>query len=128
MATREKEVELKVPENEDAELEETAEKLEEMAEKTKEEKPKAKPKAKAKPAEDSMTVAVPRKDTTYKGPYVRIILPKLMDDGGDKKVDQFEHVSIANEMGEKVFYVKRGEWVDVPVPVFMVLKARYPEL
>ena len=127
MATKDKEVELKVPENEDKELEADAEKLEAMAEKAKA-KPKSKAKAKEAPAVESMTVAVPRKDTSYKGPYVRIILPKLMDDGGDKKVDQFEHVSLANEEGEKVFYVKRGEWVDVPVPVFMALKARYPEL
>ena len=124
MATKEKEIELNVPEKEDKELEQDAAKLEELASKA---KPKAKPKAK-KPSEDSMTVAVERKDTTYKGPYVRIILPKQMDEGGDKKVDQFEHVSIANETGEKVYYVKRGEWVDVPAPVFMVLKARYPEI
>ena len=79
--------------------------------------------------DDSLTVAVPKKDKGYKGPRVRIFLPKLEEEGGEGiKVDQFEHVTIANERKEEHYRFLRGEWVDVPVPVFIALKERYPQL
>ena len=63
------------------------------------------------------------------GPYVDIFLPELEGGGDDGlKVDQYEHVSLANEMGEKIYYVRRGERVEVPVPVFLALKERYPKI
>jgi len=78
---------------------------------------------------DSLTVAVPKKEKKDNGPRVTVFLPELEDPGTEGiKVDQYEHVTIANELGENVYYVKRGEHVEVPVPVFMVLKERYPKL
>ena len=54
--------------------------------------------------EDTMTVAVERKDESYKGPRVRIFLPKL-EDSGDAgiTVDQYEHVTLSNEVKEENF-------------------------
>lgn len=75
---------------------------------------------------DSLTSAVGQKKPGYTGPYVDVFLPAL--EGGDEegiKVDQYEHVTIANEDREDIYYVLRGERVSVPVPVYMVLKERY---
>lgn len=82
----------------------------------------------ANPAEESMTVAVERKDESYKGPTVRVFLPELESGGNGITADQYEHVTIANEKKEDTYYIHRGESVEVPVPVFMVLKQRYPKL
>lgn len=73
---------------------------------------------------DNLTFAVPKPKTDDSVPRVRIILPRLEDDGS-VTVDQYEHVTIANEKGEEHTRILRGEWVDVPVPVFMALKERY---
>ena len=65
----------------------------------------------------------------YNGPMVPVFLPALEDNGdGGMKVDQYEHVTIANEKGETCYKVLRGEHVEVPVPVFIVLKERYPKI
>lgn len=78
---------------------------------------------------DSLTTAVERKDNSYKGPTVEVFLPELEDPGdAGLAVDQYEHVTLSNENGDNIYYIKRGEKVDVPVPVFMALKARYPKL
>lgn len=76
---------------------------------------------------DSMTTAVVKKAPVYNGPYVDVYLPKL-EESGDMAVDQYEHVTIANEEKETCFKVLRGKRVAVPVPVFMVLKEKYPEI
>ena len=79
--------------------------------------------------EESLTVAVPEQAKKASAPRVTVFLPKLMDsDDEGVKVDQYEHVTIANEMKEDVTYVRRGEYVDVPIPVFMALKEKYPKL
>ena len=79
--------------------------------------------------QDSLTMAVPRKETKENGPKVMVFLPALEDSGEEGiKVDQYEHVTLANERGEKIYYVKRGEYVEVPVEVFIALKERYPKL
>lgn len=100
--------ELKVPEAEDNELDRVVSELEVMA---------------------SMTSAVTHEEKKYAGPYVSVFLPEL-EGGGEEgiKVDQYEHVTLANELGEEHYRVHRGEHVDVPVPVFMALKERYPKL
>lgn len=78
---------------------------------------------------DPLTTAVPKKEEEVKEPTVSVFLPELEDPGTEGiKIDQYEHVTIGNEKGDKVWYVKRGEHVDVPVSVFMVLKERYPKL
>ena len=76
----------------------------------------------------SLTVAVPDKPKEEEEPRVTIILPKLLGDEDGVKVDQYEHVTIANERGEICYKVLRGEYVDVPISVFIVLKQKYPKL
>ena len=84
--------------------------------------------AKKEQFNDGLTFEINKKDDSYQGPRVRIMLPRLEEEGNGIKVDQYEHVTIANEEKENVYYVRRGEWVDVPVPVFIILKDRYPNL
>lgn len=78
---------------------------------------------------DELTIVAEPEKEKYSGPTVRIYLQPLEDPGdAGIKVDQYEHVTIANEEKEERFYVRRGEWVDIPVSVFMVMKERYPNL
>ena len=76
----------------------------------------------AKP--DSLTVAVPHNTEVDTTPRVRIYLPEQMEAESGVKVDPYEHVTINGE----ITYVKRGEYVDVTVPVYMILKDRYPNI
>lgn len=78
---------------------------------------------------DDLSTKVEIKKDGYKGPYVQVFLPRLEDPEEEGiTVDQYEHVTLANEQKETCFRVLRGEPVDVPVPVFMALKERYPKL
>jgi hypothetical protein len=78
--------------------------------------------------ENSLTIVKGAEEPAYKGPYVDVFIPALEEGDGSMKVDQYEHVTIANEKKETCYKVLRGETVSVPVPVFMVLKERYPKL
>lgn len=78
--------------------------------------------------DDPLTIVSEEKTEGYKGPMVDVFLPALEDSQGGMKVDQYEHVTIANERGEKCYKVLRGEHVQVPVPVFIALKERYPKI
>ena len=78
--------------------------------------------------DDTMTVKIAEKQKSYSGPMVTVYLPKLEDEGNGVKVDQYVHVTIANEYREWTWYVKRGERVDVPVPVFVQLKNQFPDI
>jgi len=78
---------------------------------------------------DTMTTAVVREDKKYNGPYVSVFLPELEGGGEDGiKVDQYEHVTIANEEREDCYRILRGVHTEVPVPVFMALKEKYPKI
>lgn len=80
-------------------------------------------------SETNLTTAVVKEEKKYDGPYVPIFLPELENSGEEgMPVDQYEHVTIANENGRQQWRVLRGEHVDVPVPVFMALKEKYPKL
>ena len=81
-----------------------------------------------KPVNDGLTIVQEVKEEKAKVPTVQIYLPKLEEEGNGVKVDQYEHVTIANENMEETFYVKRGERVDVPVNVYVVMKEKYPDL
>ena len=74
----------------------------------------------------SMTRAIPKeakKDETLRVP---VFLPKLDDPGdGGIKVDQYEHVTIANLAGEKHDRVLRGERVEVSLPTVEQLYQKY---
>jgi hypothetical protein len=78
--------------------------------------------------DDGLTIVQEVKEEKAKVPTVQIYLPKLEEEGNGVKVDQYEHVTIANENKEETFYVKRGERVDVPVNVYVVMKEKYPDL
>ena len=78
---------------------------------------------------DPLTTRTPEKQKVYNGPYVPVFIPALEDSGSNGlKVDQYEHVTIANEEKETCWKVLRGETVEVPVPVFLVLKEKYPKI
>jgi hypothetical protein len=55
---------------------------------------------------------------------VRIFIPLAEDSAGEGKVDQTENVIINGAVTQ----IRRGEYVDVKVPVFLQLKQRYPGL
>ena len=77
---------------------------------------------------EKASATVPAKKK-YEGPMVTVFLPALEDSGSEGiKVDQYEHVTIANMNKETCYKVLRGEYVEVPVEVFMVLKQKYPTL
>lgn len=80
---------------------------------------------KAKVMNDGISVEVEKEKEVRKEPTVRVFLP-LLDEAeyGDLKIDQAETVIING----KVTRIKRGEHVDVKVPVFLQLKQRYPNL
>lgn len=68
------------------------------------------------------TPVVVNKDDT---PRVMIRLPDPEESGSGMKVDPYEHVTIN---GELPVYVKRGEPVEVTVPVFLQLRNKYPNI
>ena len=78
--------------------------------------------------EDQLTMTSEEKDESWKGPTVRIFIPELESNNNGMKVDQYEHVTIANQEKEDIYYVRRGEWMEVPVPVFLQLRERYPKI
>ena len=77
---------------------------------------------------DGLTTVSEERQKIYNGPMVPVFLPALEDSGNGVKVDQYEHVTIANEYGETCWKVLRGETVEVPVPVYIILKGRYPKI
>ena len=77
--------------------------------------------------EEQFTFVEEARDNGYKGPMVDVFIPR-MEESGSMKVDQYEHVTIANEKKEQCYKVLRGERVEVPVPVFLALKERYPNI
>jgi len=79
--------------------------------------------------DNSLTVHSEAAQKLYNGPTVPVFIPALEGSGDNGlKVDQYEHVTIANEAGEVCWKILRGETVEVPVPVFIVLKERYPKI
>ena len=58
-------------------------------------------------------------------PRVRVFIPKREEEeGSDVKVDPYEHVTINGY----TTLVKRGENVDVTVPVYIQLKNKFPNI
>lgn len=77
---------------------------------------------------DPLTMEIPEEKPGYTGPMVDVFLPELEGSDGGKTIDQYEHVTLANEKEEQIYYVRRGEHVSVPVPVFLALKEKYPKI
>ena len=75
---------------------------------------------------DDLSIVSPPPKESYKGPTVTVFLPEIEGDGTEGLVvDQYEHVTIANERGETLYRIHRGEQVEVPVAVYIVLKEKY---
>lgn len=56
---------------------------------------------------------------------VRVFIPKREEEeGSNVKVDPYEHVTING----KTTLIRRGEYVDVPVPVYIQLKNKFPNI
>lgn len=77
---------------------------------------------------ENFTITSEADKPAYNGPMVQVYLPEVPGGASGVKVDQHEHVTISNEEGEVIWHVRRGMLVDVPVPVFVVLKEKYPNL
>ena len=64
------------------------------------------------------------KTVTNDEPRVRVVLPILPEDQKGLKVEQYEHVTINGE----TTLVKRGEYVDVTVPVYIQLRNKFKNI
>lgn len=53
---------------------------------------------------------------------VQVYIPPLDEEDSGVKVDQYEHVTINGV----TTLIKRGEHVEVPVPVYIQLKNKFP--
>lgn len=73
---------------------------------------------------DTLTVETPVQETAADEPRVRVYLPLLESEGAGVHIDQYEHVTVNGE----TTLVRRGEYVDVTVPVFIQLKNKFPHL
>ena len=80
---------------------------------------------KAKTLNDGISVEVTEEKEVRVEPTIRIMIPRADEASyGDMKIDQAETVIING----KTTRIKRGEYVDVKVPVWMQLRQRYPNL
>ena len=73
---------------------------------------------------DTLTVETPVQETVADEPRVRVYLPLLESEGAGVHIDQYEHVTVNGE----TTLVRRGEYVDVTVPVIIQLKNKFPHL
>ena len=73
---------------------------------------------------DELTVASTAKTVKPAVPRVRICLPLNENDTSGLKVDPYEHVTVNGV----TTLIKRGEYVDVTVPVYMQLRNRFPTI
>ena len=71
---------------------------------------------------DILTAATPVKEKNDGVPRVRVFIPPLEDSDSALKADQYEHVTVDGV----TTLVRRGEYVDVTVPVFMQLRNKFP--
>lgn len=78
----------------------------------------------AKNTANNLSVETPVKETVAAEPRVRVLLPLLESEGAGLHVDQYEHVTVNGE----TTLVRRGEYVDVTVPVWMQLRNKFPHI
>lgn len=73
---------------------------------------------------NGITAAIPREEKTEELPRVRVFIPEVEEVGTGLKIDHYEHVTINGE----TTLIRRGEYVDVTVPVFLQLRNKYPNI
>ena len=76
---------------------------------------------------DGISVSTPVAQPDVNEVKVRVFLPLLEDDSAGVTVDQTVEV-IINGNAKTTYVIMRGEYVDVPVPVFIQLKNRFPHI
>lgn len=76
------------------------------------------------PQTDALTVASAPVEKKQTVPRVRIILPPSESDSSGLPVDPYEHVTVNGV----TTLIKRGEYVDVTVPVYMQLRNKFPTI
>ncbi len=75
---------------------------------------------------DGITSVTPLESKKQEAPRVTVFIPVPPDaEDTSVKVDPYEHVTIN---GQKPVYVKRGEPVEVTIPVYLQLRNKYPRL
>lgn len=79
--------------------------------------------AEVKKSADKLTAAVETAAPVAE-PRVLIKLPKLAESHDGMRVDQYEHVTVNGE----TTLIRRGEVVEVTVPVYMQLKNKFPDI
>lgn len=82
-----------------------------------------KPEEKAPVAIDEITVSTPVEEPAAEV-RVSVMLPRNADDDSGEKVDPFERVTINGEGT----IIKRGERVEVTIPVFVQLRNKFPNI
>lgn len=87
--------------------------------------PAKKPETEENVVNDGISVAITKKAEPVKETRVRIMLPLPPESESGLKVDPYEHVTLN---GQNPVLIKRGEYVDVTVPVFEQLRKRYPHI
>lgn len=82
--------------------------------------------ATTKVMKDELTAATPLAEKEDTIPRVRIFLPPLedADDASAIEMDQYEHVTVDGV----TTLIKRGEYVEVTVPVFIQLRNKFPHI
>ena len=75
---------------------------------------------------DDLNSAVVKEEKKYEGPTVQVFIQPIENSGEEgMDVDQYEHVTISNETGSEKLLIKRGEFVEIPVPFYIALKEKY---
>jgi dUTPase len=74
---------------------------------------------------DNITAVTSAAETVDNTPRVRIFIPPRQEETMEGvKIDQYEHVTLEGE----TTLIRRGEHVEVPVPVYLQLRNRFPFL
>ena len=73
---------------------------------------------------DGITVSLPKEKSGPTEPTVSVCLPLLEDEGSDVEIDQTVTVTINGNVTQ----IKRGEHVEVKVPVYLQLRNRFPNI
>lgn len=76
----------------------------------------------AKVLKDGLTVEAPVETKNNDVPRVSILIPLPEDANSGVRIDPYEHVTINGE----TTLVKRGERVEVTVPVYIQLRNKFP--
>lgn len=75
-------------------------------------------------AKSTLAVEVAPKEEVFEEPKVMVMIPLLPEDKAGLKIDQYEHVTVNGE----TTLIRRGERVEVPVPVYIQLRNKFDNI